>query len=718
MLHRLTTVDEVEALVGRPPSAVMLKQVGALDAGCRTVLAHSPIAAFGYRDTGGTSRTTFVGGVTGFARVHSPTRISFALPGAEAAPGPASMFFLLPGVGEVLRVNGTVTSHRGARTTVAIRQAYVHCAQAILRSGLWQPPTATAPAPEIAAGEPLGAPGVAEFLAAAPFLALSSWDNEGGSDTSPRGDRGTVVRVLDGRTLVLADRRGNKRADTLHNLLQDERLAFAALVPGRSGVLHVRGRGGITDDPALLRTLALRGLAPHAALVIDVEHAEVTGNDAVARARLWHPGAHLDRRAAPDLTMIALEHLAVSSADAPGGPPAVLIRIIGAIPGLSRLLRVVMRRAYRSGLRKEGYADLADERRADGGRAGSPLREVRIVEIRRETPTTVTLVLEDAAGRPGGFAFRPGQYFTLVVDVDGRPVRRAYSASSAPGMTRLEVTVKQVEGGRLSSHVHRVLRVGDRLALHGPSGTFHTEAEPPAEMLLVAAGSGVTPMMSMIRTRLADRAGRDRVALLYSSRDADEVIFAADLDRLAAEHPDRLSVTHVLTGRDGRLDTGRLVDWFTGRSPAADAHYYVCGPEALMGTVRNVLAGLDVPDARVHHETYASGAGTTIATTTPQPMTVEAAGQPVGTGTVEPGQSLLDAGLAAGIDLPFSCTVGTCGECVVRLRRGDVVLSEPNCLTPQQRAAGYTLTCLGQPLSEVTIDLAKLWPSANALSPS
>ncbi|MBM7077262.1 2Fe-2S iron-sulfur cluster-binding protein [Micromonospora humida] len=98
--------------------------------------------------------------------------------------------------------------------------------------------------------------------------------------------------------------------------------------------------------------------------------------------------------------------------------------------------------------------------------------------------------------------------------------------------------------------------------------------------------------------------------------------------------------------------------------------------------------------------------GTTIATTTPQPMTVEAAGQPVGTGTVEPGQSLLDAGLAAGIDLPFSCTVGTCGECVVRLRRGDVVVSGPNCLTPQQRAAGYTLTCAGQPLSEVAIDLA------------
>lgn len=109
---------------------------------------------------------------------------------------------------------------------------------------------------------------------AAPFLALSSWDSSGGSDTSPRGDRQAVARIVDGHTLVVPDRRGNKRADTLHNLLRDDRLSFAALVPGRSGVLHVRGRASITDDPALLETLALRGMAPHAALLIVVEDAD------------------------------------------------------------------------------------------------------------------------------------------------------------------------------------------------------------------------------------------------------------------------------------------------------------------------------------------------------------------------------------------------------------------------------------------------------------
>ncbi|MGW3954690.1 2Fe-2S iron-sulfur cluster-binding protein [Streptomyces sp. NPDC004752] len=721
-LGRLTTVDEVEATVGRPASAVMLKQISALDEGCQTVLALCPIAALGYRDADGTSRTTFIGGIPGFAHVHSPTRISFSLPEASDPHGPVSFFFLLPGVGEILRVNGSVAARKGAETTVDIEEAYVHCAQAVLRSRLWQPPAPAGPATEIAGDGPLRRPGVVEFLAAAPFLALSTWDSSGGSDTSPRGDRQTAARILDSRTLVIPDRKGNKRADTLHNLLQDDRLSFAALVPGRSGVLHVRGRGAITDDPALLETMALRGMPPHLALLIDVEHAEVTGNDAVARSRLWTPGAHLDLSTAPDLIALAGEHLAVGSANAEDGPPAFLLKLVGAIPGVTRLLRLATNRLYRSGLRKEGYEDVEPSK--EGRRRGflrrrptddgetkdagteNPLREVRVTEVRRETPTAVTLVLEDADRNPGSFDFRPGQFFTLVADIDGRLVRRAYSASSAPGASRLEVTVKHIDGGRFSTHVHRSLRAGDRLAVRGPSGSFHTEPQPPDEIVLVAAGSGVTPMMSMIRTRLADRRGRDRIALLYSSRSTDEIIFANELTRLAKDHPDRLSVTHVLTRRGGRLDADGIRRWITGLVPARDAHYYTCGPEPLMDAVQGVVAGLGVPVELVHQERFASGAGTGTAVTVPREMTVEEDGHAVGTVVVERGQTLLDAGLAAGLPMPYSCTVGNCGDCMVRLRSGEVTQNEPNCLTPQQQVDGYVLTCVSCPLSKVTLDIA------------
>ncbi|MCG8916378.1 FAD-binding oxidoreductase [Actinokineospora sp. PR83] len=710
--RRVTTGDEVEAILGRPPSMIMLKQVSALDEGCRAALAHSPLAGFGYRGADGVSRTTFLGGTPGFVRVHSPTRVSFTLADGEAH-GAVSFVFLLPGVGETLRVNGSVAKRKGAETFVDVEEAYVHCAQAVIRSRLWQPPAPAGQTPEVEGEGPLRGPGIADFLAAAPFLVLSTWDGSGGADTSPRGDWRTVARVLDGRTLVIPDRRGNKRADSLHNLLRDDGLSFAALVPGRTGVLHVSGRGSITDDPALLETMALRGIPPHAALLIDVAHAEVAASDAVARSRVWTAGARLDHGTAPDLMAVAGNHLAANLAAAEGG---LLTRVLGAtakVPGLGRALRLLSDFVYRSGLRKEGYEGVEVRTRRDGrserpatGSAENRLREVRVAEVRRETPGAVTLVLE-AVGSPASFDFRPGQFFTLVTDIDGRPVRRAYSASSAPGAPRLEVTVKHVEGGRFSTHVHHDLRAGDLLSVRGPSGAFHADPAAAHEVVLIAAGSGVTPMMSMIRTLLAASPTTARIALLYSNRCEEEVIFAAELLRLAGQHPERLSVTHVLTRERGRLDAAGVRTWLTELGPSADARYYLCGPQALMDTARGVLAERGVPDDRVHHERYTSGADTTATTTAPQEMVVRDGAHEVGSAVVEPGQTLLDAGLAAGLPMPYSCTVGNCGDCVVKLRGGEVAMNGPNCLTPEQEADGYVLTCVGRPLSEVTLDIAE-----------
>ncbi|MCP2244342.1 pyridoxamine 5'-phosphate oxidase family protein, partial [Lentzea aerocolonigenes] len=336
--QRLTTVAEIEEVVGRPASMIMLKEVGALDEGSVAVLARSPIAGFGHRDAAGTSRTTFVGGSPGFVRVHSARRISFSA--NEPAHGPASLVFLLPGVGETLRVNGSAGTRRG-RVVLDVEQVYVHCAQAVLRSGLWKPPVDPTPADVTGTG-PLAQPGVADFLASAPFLALSTWDSSRGSDTSPRGDKQTVARILDGRTLVIPDRKGNKRTDTLRNLVEDDRLSFAALVPGRTDVLHVRGRATITVDPALLEPLSLRGTPPHAALLVDVEAAELTESDAVAEARLWTPDAHVDRDEAPDMMALGKAHLAANTAG-----------VVNLVP--VTWLRRLMNLSYRWGLRKEGY---------------------------------------------------------------------------------------------------------------------------------------------------------------------------------------------------------------------------------------------------------------------------------------------------------------------------------------------------------------------------
>ncbi|MEU6851410.1 2Fe-2S iron-sulfur cluster-binding protein [Actinacidiphila alni] len=642
--------------------------------------------------------------------MHSPKRFSFPAPGPGVARGPVSMFFLLPGVGEVLRVNGTASDLKRGETAVDVAEAYVHCAQAVIRSGLWEPPAQFEAAEPVPGEGPLTNLGVCEFLAAAPFLALSSWDAENGSDTSPRGERQAVARILDGRTLVLADRKGNKRADTLHNLLQNDRISLAALVPGRSGVLHLHGRAAVTDDAALLETMALRGVPPHLALLIDVDYAEVRANDAIAHARLWTSHGQSGRGQTPDMMALGVAHLAANSAET-GGASAWLIKLIKAIPGVSRLMRKVADRAYVSGLRKEGYDDVrapvAGRREATADTAAeSPLRPVRIREIRQETPTTRTLVLEDAAGEAKPFDFRPGQFFTLVTDIDGHPVRRAYSASSAPGSPRLEVTVKQVDGGQFSTHAHHELRPGDRLAVRGPSGTFHALEQAPEHLVLIAAGSGITPLMSMIRTHLSDPASVNRIDLLYSSRSSEEIIFGAELDRMEREHPDRLAITHVLTCRDGRLNAEGIRQWASNLPLPDSAHYYVCGPEPLMDTVQGVLQELGVPDERLHQERFTASTAVSPGAAAPQEMRIESDGSLVGTTVVEPGQTLLDAGLAAGLPMPYSCTVGSCGECMVRVRSGEVTHPEHTCLTAQQKAKGHVLTCVSCPLSKVTLDIA------------
>ncbi|BCY10787.1 2Fe-2S iron-sulfur cluster-binding protein [Actinoplanes sp. L3-i22] len=694
----LTTVAEIEAAVGRPSSLIDLKQIDRLDDGCVTVLANSPIAGFGYLDAHGDRQATFV---SGKPAVHSPRHLSVDV--AEEITGGVSFVFLLPGVGETLRLNGTAAGRDNGRLRVDVDEAYVHCARCIMRSQLWQPPARAARrAPQDLIGNgPLDGPGVRDFLAAMPFFVVTSGDAEGGSDTSPRGDRPGFVRILDAETIAIPDRKGNRRADTLRNLLQDDRIALAALRPGRDQILRLRGTATITDDPGLLATMALRGMPPHAALLIRVEAAEVSASPAVAAARLWQVSTHVAGHAVPDLNVLAARHAAANAARAGNRPLRLLSK---ALTLLARPMSRVLGAELRSQIRKEGYDQ-------GSGRAATASREMTIADVRPETPDAVTIVLVDTTdpGRP--IDFRPGQFFTVVTEIDGRPVRRAYSASSAPGADRLEITVKRTAGGLFSTHATEVLRPGDRLTVRGPSGTFRPG--PGGDLVLVAAGSGVTPMMSVIRSALAVP-GDSRLALLCGNRDETSVLFAAELDRLRREHPVRLSVMHRLTrpgpewtGGRGRLDPDAVQAWLDTTTAGPRDHYLLCGPEPVMRTVHDVLTGRGVPADRIHRESYTSAADTPAGPATgPHRMTVEDDGHPVAAVTVRPGETLLSAGLAAGVPMPYSCTVGNCGECVVRLRAGSVVMGEPNCLTPAQRADGYVLTCVGRPTSAVTADIA------------
>ncbi|AXQ30915.1 hypothetical protein D0B54_20505 [Solimonas sp. K1W22B-7] len=319
---------------------------------------------------------------------------------------------------------------------------------------------------------------------------------------------------------------------------------------------------------------------------------------------------------------------------------------------------------------------------------GHAPRPVRVAELRRETAETLTLVLEPEDGVMP--AFRAGQYFTHCFEIDGQTVRRAYSLS-APEGGGLACTIKLIPGGWVSSHIQDALQVGSRYRLLGPTGDFLLE-EGDGPLRFLAGGSGITPVISLVETALAKNPRR-AIRLVYASRSQDQVIFGERLRELARHHPS-LELVQVLSqpqagwnGERGRLDAARIVALL---GVQADADYYLCGPGGLMETAETALREAGVPAACIRHERFLAAPKTQSRPTLPQEILFKQSGRVV---TQRPGESILEAGLREGLPLQFSCMVGGCAHCKIQVLEGEVALNEPNCLSPEERAAGYTLAC-------------------------
>ena len=348
-------------------------------------------------------------------------------------------------------------------------------------------------------------------------------------------------------------------------------------------------------------------------------------------------------------------------------------------------------------------------------------RELELVEVVRETPSAVTLVLRDAAGEPLP-SIRPGQFFTLLVEIDGEILRRAYSVSSdCRERERLSLTIKRVADGRVSSYLHEHARAGMRLHALGPSGEFGWAPEPARaqarRLVLIAGGSGITPMMALIRTLLASEAECE-LALIYANRSADEVIFAEALRELATRYPGRLRVQQTLeqpppdwTGATGRCDRPTLTRLLDQEPLAAraDVEFMLCGPTPMMDIARALLGERGVASTRIHTESFLApqlDAAADAQLRSPQAVTI-ALGRRELAVVVQPGQSLLEAGLAAGLAMPYSCAMGGCAACKVKLERGAVIMREPNCLGASERAAGYVLACVANPTEPCRISVER-----------
>ncbi|MEZ5237422.1 MAG: pyridoxamine 5'-phosphate oxidase family protein [Microthrixaceae bacterium] len=294
---------ELEAVVGTRPAAIMLKSIGFLDEHCERFLACSPYAVLGTTTADGSMRTIALGGEPGFATARSETSLELGqLVGDVVDGAPAGLIALVPGYGETLRVNGRLRM-RDDVATVEVQEAFLHCAKAIMRSGLWT----TRGGPE--QGDGAAVPELEAFLAGSPFVVLASTDADGHADASPKGDPPGLIVQVDDATIAIADRPGNRRTDTFHNLMDDPRIALLAMRPGSRCVAEVRGSARVCTDGALLDSMRLRNRTPKAALVIDVEHREIREEPAISAADLWNPDRRIADDALPRAATIWADHV-------------------------------------------------------------------------------------------------------------------------------------------------------------------------------------------------------------------------------------------------------------------------------------------------------------------------------------------------------------------------------------------------------------------------
>ncbi|MGW8590241.1 2Fe-2S iron-sulfur cluster-binding protein [Dietzia sp. NPDC055877] len=329
---------------------------------------------------------------------------------------------------------------------------------------------------------------------------------------------------------------------------------------------------------------------------------------------------------------------------------------------------------------------------------------LRVEEIIDETAEAKTFRFGIPGELRADYAFTPGQFLTLAIPSDRTGwVARCYSISSSPSQPGIAVTVKRTAGGYASNWLCDNVTEGSRLRVLAPSGLF-TPRSPEADLLLCAAGSGVTPAMSILRTVLDSITGR--IAFFYANRDEESIIFRSELEALREEHGDRLVVHHWLEAERGLPDVESFAAWAAGYT---EREIFTCGPAPFMQMVRDGAeqAGFDV--FRIQTEEYRSLTGDPfqpIATVDEENLSDAAMLEVIiddETHTLPwpATHTLVDIMVLAGIDTPYACREGKCGACTCHLAQGEVHRGRTDALEPEDIDEGYILGCQATPLSKV-----------------
>jgi len=347
---------------------------------------------------------------------------------------------------------------------------------------------------------------------------------------------------------------------------------------------------------------------------------------------------------------------------------------------------------------------------------------LRVAEIVPETDEANSILFEVPEELKSAFRFKAGQHLTLRADIGGEEIRRNYSLCVAPEADEIRVTVKRIAGGVFSNWVGDRLKPGDTLDVMTPHGSFTCQFDPSAERRYVgfAGGSGITPVISLIRTALTVEP-KSRFTLFYGNRDSNSVIFLEALAALKDRYMGRFELYHFLSDEEGDVElfNGMLdretcdeaIEHLVDDPKAVDA-WFICGPGPMMDAAEGAVLDKGVANDRIHIERFTAGRPSAALAAQMAALQEEAAGQTVSitldgrTRKVEFTEAnILDSAREAGLPAPFACKAGVCATCRAKVTKGKVEMAARYGLTDEEVAAGYVLTCQSVPVGEgVAVD--------------
>lgn len=340
---------------------------------------------------------------------------------------------------------------------------------------------------------------------------------------------------------------------------------------------------------------------------------------------------------------------------------------------------------------------------------------LKIADIRKETEDTVSIAFEIPVDLKNDYTYKAGQYLTLKASINNEEIRRSYSLCSAPFQNEWRVAIKQIENGKFSTFANNDLKAGQNMEVMTPSGNFHVHIDEnnSKNYLLFAAGSGITPMISIAKEVL-QKEPNSTITLFYGNRGFASIIFREEIEALKNAHMDKFRVVHILsreslgnTIQKGRIDLEKIekLDHAFFKNEEID-EVFVCGPEEMVNAVKTYFQNKGLNDKNIHFELFNTSAPKITKETSNKEESIKANVKVIIDGDIlevamdSNGESILDAAAKAGGDLPYACKGGVCCTCKAKIMEGTAKMDVNYALEPDEVENGYILTCQAHPTSE------------------